>query len=271
MSVPRNPGFETAGAAPGQAGQWAFSATSAGWRVADFSGGGVIPVSVESFDVGWSTSPYFTQVSGGTNALFDIGLTLSANTRESFRFWSNNQHFQWTVNIGLQGTFNGGADNSESFSTGYGADTYLTELGPGNLTPTFVESFDPPGVYVTDPSGGTAGTFDMNSMPSEDFEEVFADVRFIVDQSGTTLCTAVDDQGAVIAHNMGPSFPVTLRSEGTLPTGAHEGATYYVKSPTTTTFNLALTVSGPAVDLIDFGSGALFVHADERLYWTNGD
>lgn len=57
------------------------------------------------------------------------------------------------------------------------------------------------------------------------------------------------------AHGLADGTPISFATSGTLPTGLTPGVTYYVKSPTTDTFNLAATSGGAAISTSGSQSG----------------
>ena len=56
-------------------------------------------------------------------------------------------------------------------------------------------------------------------------------------------------------HGLAENTPILFTTTGALPTGITAGVTYYVKSPTTDTFNLAATAGGAAINTSGSQSG----------------
>lgn len=69
------------------------------------------------------------------------------------------------------------------------------------------------------------------------------------------------DTITVPAHGYTKSTKVTFGSNSTLPGGLEFGTEYFIKNPSTNTFQVSLTYDGAAVDLTSTGSGSLQVRA----------
>lgn len=58
------------------------------------------------------------------------------------------------------------------------------------------------------------------------------------------------------AHGLPANTPIVFTTSGALPTGLVAGATYFVKSPTTNSFNVSATAGGAAINTSNTQSGA---------------
>lgn len=70
------------------------------------------------------------------------------------------------------------------------------------------------------------------------------------------------------AHGLVDGTPIQFTTTGALPTGITAGTTYYVKSPTTNSFNLATTVGGAAITTSGSQSGTHTATAGNNLGQT---
>ncbi len=269
MTIP-NPSFEDAGAAPGLADQWSVSISTTGGLIADFAEGG-IPKPVEDFSgTSWGTDPYVHTVSGGTPQIFDSDESPTPSGAEMFDRWSNNAAYQTVVSGGAAVQFNGNTLLYEGFEAAdWGTDPYVTEVSvsAGNAGTTVLETFESGwGTYTTTVAAGVNGDsvlFDDGASDVEDFEEVEADVLFVVSDVGSGLCAVPTG-----VHGKSNGDLVTVTSTGSRPSGLGANIPYYVIVVTTTTFRLSKTNGGPAVPFGDLGSGSHFLHADETAFWT---
>lgn len=81
---------------------------------------------------------------------------------------------------------------------------------------------------------------------SDEFKFDFVDGDVAVDPANTITETA---------HGMEDGDPVRLESDGVLPTGLEPLIDYYVVNKTNDTFQVALTVGGPAVQITAAAGG----------------
>ncbi len=276
ITQPSNAGFEDAGASAGLADAWTTTATadgSGGFTAsiyADFSGAGDPAISQESFNVGWSTSPYVAVVTGGTDAFFDTLIAFDPSTAESFGFWDSNEVYVSEASGGVAATFGASLATADTFADdGWrtGA-AYRFTLTGGDLTAGIVDDFEAGwsnDTYVTEVTGGTAAGFNkptLGTMSAEGFEHVAPDLLFTVPLPVNDECVAA------AAHGKSNGYMVTVISTGARPGGLVENVPYYFVSASGAIFKLSLSAGGAAVDLTDSGSGTHSIHADETKYWT---
>lgn len=81
----------------------------------------------------------------------------------------------------------------------------------------------------------------------QDIPTIQHTANFTVDASTDTITAN--------AHSMVEGEAVTLTTTGTLPGGLATGTTYYVRNPTTNTFQLSATSGGSIIDITSTGTG----------------
>lgn len=276
ITQPSNAGFEDAGASAGLAADWVTTATangSGGFTAniyADFSGAGDPALSQESFNVGWSTSPYVGVVTGGTVAFFDTLIAFDPNTEEAFDFWDSNELYVSEVSGGVAATFGASLATADTFTDdGWGTGAaYRTTLAGGDLTAGIIDDLETGwsnDTYVTEVSGGTSAGFAKPTaglMVAEGFEHVAPDLLFTVPLPVNDECVTA------AAHGKSNGYLITVISTGVRPGGLVENVPYYFVSASGAIFKLSLSPGGAAVDLTDSGSGTHSIHAEETKYWT---
>lgn len=233
-----------------------------GGAVVDFAEDG-IPKPVENFDgPSWGTDQYVYAVTG-VAVVFDSDDSPETSNAETFDRWSGNAGYRTVVTGGTAVAFDGGAVAETFTAADWDTTPYVTTL---ELAFTVTETFEPPGwgAYVTDVVGGTDVMFDQGTQSVEDFEEVEGDLLFVVDDAASGLCSVPTG-----VHGKSNGDRITVLSTGTRPSGLAANAVYYVINVSTTTFRLSKTNLGSAVTFGDLGIGSQYLHADERVYWTN--
>lgn len=259
MPIP-NPSFEDAGANSGDADQWSVSVLSAGGAIADFAEDA--PKPVEDFEgASWGTDA-FIYAPTGMPVAFDADEAPQPNNAETFGRWKSNEGYQTIVSGGVAVVFSGPATAETFSSSDWGTAGYATEV----VDPTTeLETFEAPGwgAHSAIVSGGTTVSFDRGTSDVEDFEEAEGDVLFFVSDEATGLCAVPTG-----VHGKSNGDRVTLKTTGALPTGTAANIPYYVIVVSTTTFRISKTNGGAAVVFSSLGSGSLYLHADERYFWT---
>lgn len=84
----------------------------------------------------------------------------------------------------------------------------------------------------------------------------------------SSLVTISNSTPAIVswmAHNLSEGTPVIFDTTGALPTGLTAGTTYYVKSPTTDSFNVSASVGGAAIATSSAGSGVHTARASRNV------
>lgn len=96
-------------------------------------------------------------------------------------------------------------------------------------------------------------TFSNNVFQGTAYSDSFS----LTVDDGTDVCTAT-------GHNFTDTTPVVLTTTGTLPAGLATSTVYYVRDTSGSTFKLAATSGGTAIDITDTGTGAHTVNAIYR-------
>lgn len=259
MALP-NPSFEDAGANPGEADQWTTSVVGSTFIIADFAED--VPKPVEDFEGNsWGTDAY-VYVPTGMPVAFDANEAPQPSNAETFNRWLFNGGYRTVVTGGVAVVFSGGASAETFTASDWGTTGYETELADPI---TELENFEAPGwgAYSTEVTTGTDAEFDQGTATVEDFEEAEGDVLFFVSDEATGLCAVPTG-----VHGKSNGDRVTLKTTGTLPIGTAANIPYYVIVVSTTTFRISKTNGGAAVVFSSLGSGSLYLHADERYFWT---
>lgn len=139
-------------------------------------------------------------------------------------------------------SINGGT--TENYETGWGADTYLTTLGPGDKAAAVF-------------SGDFADV-------AETYGRILADVTIASIDIGTNTFTVV--ASATVPGN---GTLVTLETTSTRPGGVLPGEIYEVYNRSSTTFQLSLPGAATAIDIVDIGEGTHRLRGDPLQYWTS--
>lgn len=153
--------------------------------------------------------------------------------------------------------------------------TALTNFGLMVGTPTFsaanltsINSVIPAGTLwdyggVTLPSGWLK--CDGSAISRTTFATLFAALS-----KTATVTITIASPGVITwnAHGFSDGDPVFFSTTGALPTGITSGTTYFVKSSTTNTFNIAATVGGTAINTTGTQSGT---HTGNYVPWGKGD
>lgn len=269
-----NGSFEVAGATPGEAQSWTRFVSASLSVVASFTNDDGSSSSIEQFDEGWGTSGYLLDPADGptgTPTIWD-GATGSPVDLEQFDNWTDGKPYRLDVNTGVSMEFTpdvpGQSILLEQFDEGWDTTGWTVEPTTDVL---FEDSFDvgwSTDTWVADVVGGTVAMFDGGMSALEGFENAWPDILFVVDPD-TDLCTAPD------MPSFGPpanGFLVTIVTTGGYPDGLAENRTHHLKNVTAVgsgfTFNLAKTVGGATVDIIDAGEGTHYLHADPAQFWT---
>lgn len=206
----------------------------------------------ESFEAGWNNDTYALELVGAEQAQFYSAHvpivypeTFGGPEDDEWVAW-NGVDFRIAFEPGdlTAATFVGGAA-FESFETGWRSNEGA------------IEAFDPANLTV-----GTFGEFTGLRVNHEGFEALRPPLPFVAIPASDVLDTAVDHGLAVNDHvyltNLG----------GALPTPLDVRRSYYVQAtPTTHTFKLAETLGGPAIDVLDVGTGDHEVYQDLDYHW----
>lgn len=139
-------------------------------------------------------------------------------------------------------TINGGT--TEDYESGWGADDYMTTLGPGDKAAS---------VFSGDFADG-----------AETYARVLADVEIASINIGTNTFTVV--LAATVPAN---TTRVTVETTSTRPGGVLPGEIYEVYNRTSTTFQLSLPGLSTAIDIQDIGAGTHRLRGDPANYWTS--
>lgn len=269
-----NGSFETAGATPGEAQSWTLTLSGSLSVVASFTADDGSSLSLEQFDEGWGTSGYLLDPNDGptgTLMVFD-GSTGSPSAIEQFDNWTNGRTYRLDVNTGVSMEFSPDVPGQslilENFDEGWSTSPWTEEPATDVL---FEDTFDvgwSTDTWAADVVSGTDAMFDGGTNALESFENAWPDILFFVEPS-TNLFTAP------MMPSFGPpskDFPVTIVTNGIVPDGLAENRTYYLRavepSGSGFTFQLSKTVGGAVIDILDAGSGTLYLHADPAQFWT---
>lgn len=263
-----NRSFEAAGASFGLAANWTTTVVGTVDILADFSGGAVPPIPVETFETGYGADDYETEITQDNSVLSAFGSGDNTTDHEGFETgWGNDDYiFQLSSVVG---TVMGDGGEVETFENGYDNDDYLWELDPlalieasmtgGGTVETFESGYGND-TYLTALSGTTSASMDGNGSTVEDFEQV-SPIRTFVADSGSNLFIAA-------GHAMPLDHPVNVKGPG-LPSGFAAGVLYYVLNPTTDNFQLGLTpdsLGGTPITITTDGKGTVF--GDPKQFWN---
>lgn len=81
----------------------------------------------------------------------------------------------------------------------------------------------------------------------------------------TSSVNIATDTITLLNHGFVLDDPITFSTTGTLPSPLDSVTTYYVANPTTDTFQVSLTIAGPAIDITTQGSGTHSVKNDATV------
>lgn len=144
----------------------------------------------------------------------------------------------------------------------------------------YVTIYDGTNLVPTDFGEVFQDTTDATKSPAAVVPNANYDIVCWVDTGPTNRCTRTDywkkastftvtiATPAVFtwnSHGLAAGTPVVLSTTGTLPTGIGPGTTYFVVSPTTNTFSVALTVGGSALATSGTQSGTHTATAGDDL------
>lgn len=188
---------------------------------------------------------------------------------------ANGQMAQWTSSTTVQGiSFTVTPQQRVTLASGVpvmqasqAAKTtvFVTPYG-GNLVPIYDgTNFSPVAFAET-----SQATTDTTKSPTAVAPNSVYDIYCWVDTGPTDRCTRSDywkkattitvtiASPAVVtwsSNALADGVPIVFTTSGALPTGITAGTTYFVKSPTTNTFNIAATVGGAAINTSGSQSG----------------
>jgi hypothetical protein len=177
MTAPTNLGFETPGAAPGEADGWTLTAVATAEEIAGF---GSPEAPVERFE-DWVTA-YLDHFEPGDVevALYD-SVTVFSLAREGFEvLWDGNELYLTELGLTESASFDtaGGPANIERFESEWSNSSYLTAFDSGDIAalPSGVERFESAwnnSSYLTAFGGGDliAAEYDAALDSREDFED----------------------------------------------------------------------------------------------------
>jgi len=274
MPAPTNLSFETAGATPGTAASWTATGVDAFQDIAVFYPG-TSPRPWEDFEKGWTNDgAFFAFVGVPTDLAVPNFTTLSVVPQHAETFeelWSGNQDYLFEMGPEAVAVFTGPQD-FDDFETGWANVPYLGVFAPGDVSVavfTGPANFDNFETWVAAPlfifGGGDviAGIFD-GAVPQnfEDFEEVRLDAVYSADP--------VTDVFNAPGHGFVLNDAITLKNDGgVLPQPLEEQVTYYAVGVVPgVSLQLSLTPGGAAINITTSGGGAVVLHGDETLYWT---
>ncbi len=201
-----------------------------------------ISASVETFELGWSNTDYIREggpliaPSFGTADVVGEGPTI-----ESFEIgWGGNELFIFA--------FRGDAYGYELTDDGMGITTFGGDFG---------ETFGDGDTLAPVLSG-------VRALSVESFEDLALPLAYTADSSTDTLTTATP-------HGLSVNYRVRLQSSvgGAMPAPLVPDVDYYVQAVgSSTTFKVAQTLGGAAVDVTSNGSGLLIFTAPYEN-WTS--
>lgn len=249
----KNLGFELAGASPGLAYLWSVTIVAGGQALYDFGASvGLPPNPVETFEApGWGNAGwlwFFGATPGAEGLTGGVVLgqlaTVNFNTgsatapKENFEVqWTGvdsfSFHLSQTLGVGFSGS---GQAGTEDFETGWSVVTFLSTFGLGDTT---------------------AGTFG-EGVDTERFGDTL--VASAAAATDTFAANRAPDNGAPVVFRTPPPYGITA------------GPTYYVRDamPGGTTFKVAATLGGAAVDVTLDGTG-LVLDVGPRLELADVD
>jgi len=264
-----NPGYEIAGATPGEAASWTAVAVSSVERLAVF-GALVPPDEWEGFENGWANDAYifaFDPLTDLSPPLLDTSVSEGEAVEDFEEGWGSNETYAFELGSAEAALFDLGAVDHDGFE---GWDlTYAFVLGSATaaLFDSGANEFEAftgwaPG-YDFSLGGATAAAFDGASPENvEDFEETYTERQIAVDPA--------TDFFTLTSHGFlnGDKVTFSLVGSGAMPAGLNPTFVYFVVNKTTHTFQVALTSGGAAVDVLDTGNGSTYVARDATLYWN---
>jgi hypothetical protein len=221
----------------------------------------------------------------GTDTAFagySAGLAVPTPTVETFSLgWSSNQNYITTLSLTEAASY--GPNPYEDFETGWGNDTYKTDLVSGVDTVVATYGSNPYEDFETGWGNTTyldtfslgvdteAAVYDvyapLTGQPYEDFEEVFAPVAI------TAVDPALDQLTQYPPNSIAHDATVYLRNDsgGYLPGNTYRDMRYYVNDIDGSHIHLATTsFSGGAspMDITSEGDPGTYVVGDPRRYWN---
>lgn len=209
---------------------------AAGWTYQG-SGTGASVASSVSFNLNTPSTIILSSITSnnwqiGAGLTFTTSGTLPAPLTVGTIYYIIQQGFS-----GATGTGGGGADTSsfQISATPNGSPISITTAGSGTQT-------------ATEPS-----TFAVSSV-----------------NSSVTISNASPGVVTWNAHGLLATNPVIFTTTGALPTGLTAGTTYYVVSPATNTFNVALVPGGAAINTSSAGSGTHTATSSSRVFFPAG-
>lgn len=263
-----NRSFETPGASHGQADGWTTTIVGTAEILADFSGGVLPPIPVETFETGYDNDAFAIEITPLNSILSAFGSGDDTTDHEGFETGYGNDNYLFQLSS-VVGTVMTDAGEVEHFETGYDNDSYLLALDPGGVidatmtsggnTETFETGYGND-TYLTSLSSVLEASMDGNGSTVEDFDQVSPIRTFVADDATNEFISAL--------HGMPLDHPVNVKGPG-LPSGIAAGVLYYVLNPTANRFQLGLapsTMGGTPILFTSEGKGTVF--GDPQQFWN---
>ena len=274
-----NPGFEDAGATPGEALGWTWLTVCSAERMAAF-GSSVPEEDAERFESEWSNDGYlfaFDPFVDIVAPIFDSSIGTGETYEDFEEAWSTNHGYSFEMGSTEAASFDAlltpeavedyaeGWSSNESYSFTMGS----TTAALFDAAPEAFEDFEEgwfTGTYDTAMGATTAALFDGGGEAYEDFEETYGPIYPSAIDYGTSTITHV-------AHGLGNGNIVRVRpidGAGLLPQPLRVDSNYYIVGSTANTFQLSGTSGGAAIVMVATGTG-IAVYRNPTFYWeVNG-
>jgi len=263
---------------PGYADGWFSGVIAAGERLAAF-GTGNPPADFDSFESEWSTNESylfaFDPLVDIVAPLFDTTVSPGETFEDYEEGWSTNQGYSFTMGSTAAAEFDAALEDFEDFEEEWSSNESYAFTMPATSVAVFDSAGTPENVedfeerwssnqsYAFTMGAATAASFDAGGTPEafEDFNETAA-ATIVVANPGTADFTAT-------AHGIADGERVTFVADGEMPLGLSAGVTYYVITSAANTFQVSLTLAGPAVPFYSGANGTLRVYRDPSVFWLS--
>jgi hypothetical protein len=263
---------------PGYADGWTSGVLTTAERLAAF-GTSNPRDDFDSFEAEWSSNESylfaFDPLVDIVAPLFDTSVSPGETFEDYEEGWSTNEGYSFTMGSSTNAEFDSTLDDVEDFEEEWSSNEgYSFAMGSATAasfdvggTPEDVEDFEERWSsnqsYAFTMGSTTAASFDTGGTPEavEDFEETAASI-IVVANPGTVDFTAT-------AHGMANGERVTFESDGEMPLGLSGGVAYYVITAAANTFQVSLTLAGPAHAFYTGANGELRVLRDPSRFWLS--
>ncbi len=276
MTAPTNLSFETADGslAVGGAASWTATPTAGFEALADFNGG-TLPW--EAFEGGWSSNEsytfHFVDVTHLERAGFDASVGTTEGVEDFEEGWSANEHFSFAIGLAAAAQFDTAPEVVEDFEENWSNDTYLGGFVSGdisaalfdsgaNATETFSTGWRNTSfaTSLTDYVNADPAYFQLagSGQPYESFEVPLLPALATVDIS-TNVFNAP-------GHGFADGYDVLFTGE-VLPAPLQKRVVYFVRDTSGSTFKVAATLGGTAIDITDVGVGSITAGGNPAKFW----